>query len=232
MSARRPLDGRTRVRELRNGRVALALHERKGGDGPALLLLHALAGSSRDWGMEVDLWPGPVFALDFSGHGASGWRRGGSYHIEHFVSDADVALAEIGSAALAGAGVGAWYALLLAGARADRVPAVLLAPGRGLAGGGPAPDPLDVRRRIPNDAEVAAFAGDCDPYVLGSEGMPHPPRFTEPFARAARRVLLVEDGAELPPWWVAVREAGGERAGADLATGLAALAEAAREASG
>jgi len=84
------------VREIYNGRVRLALHELAGGDGTPLLLLHRLGGSSRDWGREIDAWPGPVLALDFSGHGASAWRRGGSYHIEHFLSDADVALAAAG----------------------------------------------------------------------------------------------------------------------------------------
>ena len=211
------------MKKLRNGRVGLALHERKRGAGTPLLLLHSLYGSSAEWGAEVDTWPGAVFALDFSGHGASGWIRGGSYHIEHFLSDADLALREVGPAALAGAGVGAWYAVLLAGARADRVPGCLLLSGRGLAGAGPEPDPLDVRRRIPDAARVAAFVGDCDPYCQGMEDDPRPPDFVEPFAKAARRVLLVEDGSAVPPWWRAVRTCGGAKAGAGIASGLAAL---------
>jgi len=209
---------------IQNGRVRLALHQRKSGAGTPLLLLHSLYGSSAEWGAEVDGWPGAVFALDFSGHGASAWIRGGSYHVEHFLSDADLALRRVGPAALAGAGAGAWYALLLAGARADRVPGCLLLPGRGLEGAGPEPDPLDVRRLLPDAAGVAAFVGDCDPYCQGMEGDPRPPGFIEPFARTARRVLLVEDGRAMPPWWQRVRDRGGADAGAGLAAGLAALA--------
>jgi len=192
------------VRKLQNGRVRLALHDRKPGAGTPLLLLHSLYGSSAEWSAEVEDWPGAVFALDFSGHGASAWIRGGSYHIEHFLSDADRALREVGPAALAGAGVGAWYALLLAGARAEQVPGCLLLPGRGLAGAGPEPDPFDVQRRIPNEEEVAAFVGDCDPFCRGMEGDPRPPGFIEPFACGPtgaagrgwkRDAALVADGA-------------------------------------
>jgi pimeloyl-ACP methyl ester carboxylesterase len=217
------------VRRIRSGRIGLALHELAGGEGTPLLLLHALGGSSRDWGEDAFAWPGPAFALDFAGHGESDRHRGGSYHLEHFVSGADLALSEVGPAALAGAGAGAWYAVILAGARPDRVPGVLLAPGAGLEGVGPEPDPLDVRRRIPTDAEAAASPDGCDPYVRGVLGEPRPPRFVAPFARAAHRVLLVEDGSDRPPWWETVRECGGQPAGADLAAGLAALAAAVRE---
>jgi pimeloyl-ACP methyl ester carboxylesterase len=214
------------VKRIRNGRVEIVLHQRRAGAGPALLLLHTLGGASADWGDEVDGWPGPVFALDFTGHGESGWLRGGSYDIEPLLSDADLALKEIGSAALAGAGLGAWYAVILAGTRAENVPACLLAPGAGLAGGGPEPDPRDVRPRLPTEAEARAFTGPGDPYALALDREPRPPWFVEPFARAAERVLLVEDGGERPPWWAAVRACGAESAGADRAAGLAALARA------
>jgi pimeloyl-ACP methyl ester carboxylesterase len=212
------------VKRIRNGRVEIVLHQRRAGQGAALLLLHALGGSSADWGAEVDGWPGPVFALDFAGHGDSGRLRGGSYDIETLLSDADLALKEIGAAAVAGAGLGAWYAVILAGTRAERVPACLLAPGAGLAGAGPEPDPRDMRPRLPTEAEARAFTGSADPYVLAMDREPRPPWFVEPFARAAATVLLVEDGGERPPWWEAVRACGAEPAGADLAAGLAALA--------
>jgi pimeloyl-ACP methyl ester carboxylesterase len=210
-----------------NGRVALALHERKGGAGVPLLLLHALWESSAAWGAEPDAWPGPVFALDFSGHGDSGRVRGGAYYIERFLSDADLALGHLGSAALLGAGLGAWYAVILAGTRAERVPGCLLAPGVGLAGGFAEEDPLDTTPGCPTPEQVADFARSgraCDPYCLSMERDPRPPWFVRPFAQAARRVLLVEDGAPKPPWWEAVRAAGAAPAGADLASGIAALA--------
>src|SRR5204862_8307280 len=86
------------------------------------------------------LGPGPVYTLDFRGHGSSEWLVGGAYQAELLACDADAALATLGDAAIAGAGLGAYVALLLAGARRDHVPAALLLPGSGLAGGGSLPD--------------------------------------------------------------------------------------------
>ena len=123
-----------------HARTALELHELSQRDGPALLLLHALGGSSADWSEVPALWPGRVYALDFSGHGRSEWVRGGVYLPELLAGDADTAIAEVGAAAIAGAGIGAYVALLLAGGRRASVPAALLLPGRGLEGGGAAPD--------------------------------------------------------------------------------------------
>jgi len=212
---------------VKNGRIALALHERKGGEGTALLLLHPLYASSDHWGPEVDAWPGPVLALDFSGHGASDRVRGGAYHYERMLSDADLALRHVGTAALAGAGMGAWYALILAGTRTDRVPACLLGPGCGLEGGGPEPDPMDVRPVLPTAQAIEAFAASGragDPYTQALEHDPRPPWFAEPFIAAARRLVLWEDGGETPPWWDAVRASGAERVPGGLAAGLALVA--------
>ena len=44
----------TGTRRIAHGDVALALRERRVGAGEPLLLLHALAGSSADWGLAVD----------------------------------------------------------------------------------------------------------------------------------------------------------------------------------
>lgn len=210
---------------VRNGRVEVALHERRAGEGRPLLLLHALYGSSADWGSEVEAWPGPVHALDFSGHGASGRLRGGAYSYERFLSDADLALRAIGTdAALAGAGMGAWYGMLLAATRAERIPACLLIPGAGLSAGGDRPDPRDVRPVVPPPEQVAAFTGSADPYVMMAAREPRPLWFAQPFAEGARRLVLLEDGTGRPPWWCAAREHG--EAVPDLAAGLAALARA------
>ena len=62
---------------IRHGRVSIALHALREAEGPALLCLHAVGGSARDFREAARLWPGPVHALDFSGHGDSGPLRGG-----------------------------------------------------------------------------------------------------------------------------------------------------------
>ncbi|HVO27862.1 MAG TPA: alpha/beta hydrolase [Candidatus Margulisiibacteriota bacterium] len=185
-----------------HGRVALALHELSRRDGPALLLLHALFGSSADWGEAAATWPGAVFALDFAGHGESESVLGGAYCPEMLAGDADAALAHIGVTAIAGAGVGAYVALLLAGARRDRIPAALLLPGDGLAGGGPLPD---FDREFPSFTVGARAPGECDPMVQALDRDVRPVEYAEPFARAAQRLLLVEDGTPSPPWWEAAR---------------------------
>lgn len=47
------------------------LHIERGGDGPALLLLHGLGGSAAVWSGVIDHWPGSWIALDLPGHGQS-----------------------------------------------------------------------------------------------------------------------------------------------------------------
>ena len=65
----------------------------------------------------LDGWPGPVAALDFTGHGQSTIPVGGGYTSEILLADADIALAELGQATVFGRGLGAFVALMLAGAR-------------------------------------------------------------------------------------------------------------------
>ena len=119
---------------LRHGKVELALHHlRDTGDGPTattrpLLILHGLGEASPTsvptW---ADTWPGPVAALDFTGHGASTIPRGGGYTAELLLGDADAALAALTgddssrSITVLGRGLGAYIALQLAGARAAQV---------------------------------------------------------------------------------------------------------------
>ena len=194
------------MRRLRHGRVELALHELAERAGTPLLLLHALAASSRMWDVATLGWPGPVYALDFAGHGASGVVRGGAYGPELLAGDVDTALAVLGRAALAGAGLGAYVALLLAGARPRLVPATLLLPGAGLAGGGPWPGGEAAERLtvLPDEPAPAAERGDARVRLLERDIRPRD--YADAFARAARRVLLLEDGGPRPPWWAAVRE--------------------------
>lgn len=47
------------------------LHVERGGDGPALLLLHGLGGSAAAWSGVTDRWPGSWTAVDLPGHGSS-----------------------------------------------------------------------------------------------------------------------------------------------------------------
>lgn len=195
--------------ELRNGRVALALHTLQAAQGMPLLLLHALGGSARDFGKRRIVWPGPVHALDFSGHGASGRAFGGGYYPELWVADADIALAALGQAVLLGAGVGAYVALLLAGTRAEHVPAVVLSGGAGLTGGGPEPRwegalLPDITATKP--ARELQPVSEHDPAVLQCGGDVRPPDYARRFAALARRIVLLEDESEAPRWWRAVRE--------------------------
>jgi pimeloyl-ACP methyl ester carboxylesterase len=187
---------------IRHGRVGLELHRLADGGDPALLLLHELYGSGRDWDVQATGWPGRVYALDFSGHGRSDRLRGGAYLPEMLVGDADAALARIGGAAVAGRGVGAYVALLLAAARRDDVPAALLLPGRGLSGGAARPSfEAEVFGRYLSPPGEAPLGVDQRVHVLDIDV--RPADYAERFARAARRLLLYEDGGARPPWWVA-----------------------------
>lgn len=131
---------------LTHNRVKLALHTLRGGEGRPLLHLHAL-GEESPSGVPEDLaeWPGPVFALDFTGHGASTVPGGGGYTAEVLMGDADAALNRIGEATVVGRGLGAYIALMLSGARPHRVHGAILCDGAGLAGGGERPGPIAVR---------------------------------------------------------------------------------------
>ena len=67
------------------------------------------------------------------------------------MGDADVALAHLGAATVLGRGLGAYVALLIAGARPHLVRGAVLCDGPGLAGGGIGPTrqscSIDGRRR-------------------------------------------------------------------------------------
>jgi len=209
---------------LRHARTDLELHELSHRDGPALLLLHALGGSSAGWSELPASWPGSVFALDFSGHGRSARVHGGVYMPELLVADADAALAAIGPAALAGAGLGAYVALLLAGGRRDQVGGALLLAGRGL-NGAPQPDFDRPMLSLFKPDAHPPLPPDCDPLLCALEADVRPADYAVRYAHAARRVLLHEDGSARPPWWEAVRAApSAEIVGGDAASALMRLA--------
>jgi pimeloyl-ACP methyl ester carboxylesterase len=150
---------------LAHARTTLALHAVRGsvsGNGRPLLLLHGLGERTPTELPEyLDPWPGPVYGLDFTGHGASTVPKGGGYTAEVLMGDADTALRHLGEATVLGRGLGAYVALLVAGARADLVRGAILTDGPGLVGGGIRPGSPHVARFDPSVGSAAP-----DPYAL------------------------------------------------------------------
>lgn len=193
---------------LRHNRVDLALHELRGSDGPRLLLLHGLGEQSPSavptW---AESWPGAVWALDFTGHGASTIPNGGGYTAEVLMGDADAALEHLGPSTVLGRGLGGYVALLIAGARADAVRGAIIADGPGLFGGPSGPtSPALVS--VPPGA-----TGPPDPFVLLELARDvRPPDYAATFARAAAEHSDLEEPIAVaaigrPPWLDAVVDA-------------------------
>lgn len=196
------------IRRLRHGKIDLALHAlRDTGSGRPLLLLHGRGQRSPATVPDaVATWPGPIFALDFTGHGASTVPKGGGYSVEILMADADHALAEVGSATLLGRGLGAYVALLLAGSRPKEVRGAILCDGPGLSGGGPRPVtptvvvPTDVGRGAPDPFALLELARDV-----------RPPDYAKSFVRQCVQLSGIDRpisacGAERPDWLAAVIE--------------------------
>jgi pimeloyl-ACP methyl ester carboxylesterase len=194
---------------LKHGKITLALHAlRDGGDGDrALLLLHGRGQRSpAEVPARVAAWPGPIWALDFTGHGASTVPRGGGYSVELLMADADHALAHLGAATLLGRGLGAYVALLLAGARPRDVRGAVLCDGPGLAGGGPRPVTPAVLH------PVGAIGTAPDPYALLELARDvRPPDYATSFVRQTCQLSELERpisvcALERPDWLAAVVE--------------------------
>jgi pimeloyl-ACP methyl ester carboxylesterase len=177
---------------LEHNQVRLALHDLgsphdtdpvRRADGPNLLLLHGLGEASP---AEVPAfaadWAGSVYALDFTGHGASTRPTGGGYTAEILMADADAAIRALGTVTVVGRGVGGYIALLIGGARADRVHGVVIADGPGLSGGPSVPTSQPVVRVGPVDSNP-------DPYALIELG-----RDLRPRDYATAFVRLVNEG--------------------------------------
>lgn len=166
---------------LRHNRVDLALHQLRAGDGRPLLVLHGLGEASpTEVPAPLAGWVGPIWALDFTGHGASTVPAGGGYTAEVLMGDADVALAHLAEATLYGRGLGAYVALLLAGARPGSVKGAILDDGPGLAGGGAAPSsPLLLRL-------ADTLPAPPDPFALAELSTDvRPPDYAATFVRQA-----------------------------------------------
>lgn len=191
---------------LRHNKVDLALHRLRDGDGRPLLLLHGLGEASPaqvpDW---ADAWPGPVTALDFTGHGLSSVPHGGGYTAEILLADADAALAALGKVTVVGRGLGAYIALMLAGARAADVRGAVLCDGGGLAGGpvGPTSQSFVI---------IPPTGRPPDPYALFEMSRDlRPPDYAQLFVRLAVEASGLDDPIAVaavvrPPWLAAVVE--------------------------
>jgi pimeloyl-ACP methyl ester carboxylesterase len=196
---------------LRHSKVDLALHhvrDAAGADDRPLLLLHGLGERTPTTPPPyLADWPGRVWGLDFTGHGASTRPVGGGYTAEILLADANVALTHLGSATVLGRGLGAWIALLLAGARPLAVRGVVLADGPGLIGGGIRPGSSTV---VPALVGTTDPGDTPDPFALAE--LAHdirPPDYATTFVRFAVEGSEVDDPVVVatvsrPEWLAAV----------------------------
>ncbi|MDJ0785715.1 MAG: alpha/beta hydrolase [Myxococcota bacterium] len=202
------------TRRIRAGKLELALHTLREGSGRALLWLHGLGERSPDALPELASgWPGPVYALDFTGHGDSEVPAGGGYSAELLMGDVDAALHTLGEATLLGRGLGAYAALLIAGGRPTRVRGAILCDGHGITGGGPEPG---------GSMPIGLLSGEGtapDPFALVELSRdPRPPDYATTFVRQANELSglsrpITVCCRERPEWLRAVEgEPGVERA--------------------
>jgi len=201
-----------RTRRLGHGKAQLALHGlRPAGDGRPLLLLHGLGERTPEAVPPVLwAWPGPVWGLDFTGHGRSTVPAGGGYTAEILMADADAAVAELGPVTVHGRGLGAYVALLIAGARPTLVRGAVLADGPGLAGGGATPgSPYPAPPALPAST-AADGAVTPDPFALLELSRDvRPPAYALSYVRQALQlssldVPVVVAATVRPPWLEAV----------------------------
>lgn len=192
-----------------HNQVKLALHTLSEASDPKLLLLHALGEHSpATVPPEFGAWPGSVYALDFTGHGASTVPGGGGYTAEVLMADADAALSMLGPATVVGRGLGAYIALLIAGARPAMVRGAIMLDGAGLAGGGQRPGPVMVRG-VPGRPTAP------DPFALVELASDiRPPDYVARFAELAAEhsgldTAVYACGKARPEWLKAVLEVRG-----------------------
>jgi pimeloyl-ACP methyl ester carboxylesterase len=188
---------------LQHNKVQLALHELRGGEGRPLLHLHGLGERTPDaLPAHLDAWPGPVWGLDLTGHGASSVAEGGGYFCEVLMADVDIALAHLGDVTVYGRGLGAYVGLLAAGGRAEQVQGAILADGPGLAGGGPWPGSPSVTTAV----SAPPPGGTPDPWAIHELTRDiRPPDYAATFARQASTrsgldTAIAVVGVNRPPW--------------------------------
>ncbi len=198
------------VQMLNHARLRIALHCLRAGTGQALLLLHGLGEQTvalvPSWATS---WTGPVYGLDFTGHGLSDRPVGGGYNCELLMADVDTALEAIGAATIVGRGLGGYVGLLIAGARPKIVRGLVIADGVGLAGGGVRPGAQTIGApSVPVTPSPAA----PDPFVfleLTSDVRPadYAVNFLRSCVAGSHLALPVSVAAAFrPPWLQAVCE--------------------------
>lgn len=214
---------------LRHNRIDLALHELRGGvDGGGaptrpLLILHGLGEATPahppTWSLG---WEGPIYGLDFTGHGQSTVPRGGGYTAEILIGDVDTALQHLGGpTAIVGRGLGAYIALLVAGARRDVVDGVVLGDGPGMSGGAdePTANPIvaDLRPHAPDPYALIELNRDVRPPDYAVE-------FVDLIVNHTERVEPIQVAARFrPPWLAEVALQRGVADAEGLAAGLTAM---------
>jgi len=188
---------------LQHNKVRLALHELRAGAGRPLLHLHGLAERTPPAvPPHLTPWPGPVWGLDLSGHGASGVAIGAGYFCEALMGDVDLAIAHLDTVTIYGRGLGAYVGLLAAGGRAEQVRGAILADGPGLAGGGPSPS----SPAVPSAVGAPPPGGTPDPWALYELTRDvRPPDYAATFARQASTrsgldTAIAVVGVNRPPW--------------------------------
>ena len=189
---------------LKHNRITLALHKVQEGTGRPLLLLHGL-GEDATRMASIDVkWAGPVWALDFTGHGRSTVPKGGGYSCEILMADVDIALRHIGEATVLGRGIGAYVAFLISGARPQLVKGAVLTDGPGLAGG-----PVHVSSTS-EIAESPRSGTAPDPWALIELSRDaRPATYALTFLRLAMNVTTLDDPIAAccrvtPPWLEAI----------------------------
>ncbi len=200
---------------LRHNRVELALHHLRPATDESvqpLLSLHGLGECTPAVVPEVlRSWPGAIWGLDLTGHGHSTIPHGGGYTAELLMADVDAALAHLGAATISGRGLGAYVALLVAGARPALVRGAVLMDGPGIVGGGIGPG-------APRITTVSSRrAGTPDPFALAELTVDvRPPDYALTYLHlAVQGSDLVEPitlcGSVRPPWMAAIEHEPGVR---------------------
>ncbi len=196
------------VSYVQHGRIRLALHTlRESTAGWPLLLLHGLGERSPEGvGLDIAGWNGPIFALDFTGHGASESPTGGGYSAEVLMADVDTALSRLGPCTILGRGLGGYIALLISGARPALVRGAIIDDGIGILGGGGSPGSIHLD--VPN--RLVDGPGAPDPYVLlemSSDIRPADYAATYAFAAAqatSNRIAIAVVTRARPSWLVGI----------------------------
>lgn len=191
---------------LQHNKISLAVHHIRDGVGRPLLLLHGLGEDAAAMATLPLAWAGPVWALDFTGHGQSTVPRGGGYSAEILMADVDIALRHIGEATLLGRGLGGYVAFLIAGARPHLVKGAIIVDGPGLSGGA---------IHATSSSEIIS-AGDRvgtapDPWAMIELSRDaRPPNYAITFARLAVAASDLDEPIAVttrvtPPWIEAIR---------------------------